>query len=62
MTSLQRTGPLTETDENLLVLKQLPDKVTPSRTVEVLARVGILALGSAGIIISIATLASASLH
>ena len=61
MSLLQRTGQLTETDENLLVLK-LPDDVTSSGTVEVVARAAIAAFGIAGIIISIATLVSVLLH
>ena len=61
MSLLQRTARVTETDENLLVFK-LPDDVTSSGTVEVLARVVIATIGIAGIIISIATLLSASLH
>jgi hypothetical protein len=61
MSLLQRTGQFTESDENLLVLK-LPDDVTSSETVNVLARAAIAVFGIAGIVISIATLASASLH
>jgi len=61
MSSLQRTGQVTETDENLLVLK-LPDDVTSSGTVKVLGRAAVAAFGIAGIIISIATLVGALLH
>ena len=61
MSSLQRTGQVTETDENLLVLK-LPDDVTSSGTVNVVARAAVAAFGIAGIIISIATLVDALLH
>ena len=61
MSLLQRTGQLTETDENLLVLK-LPDDVTSPGTVEVVARAAIAAFGIGGIIISIATLVSVLLH
>ncbi len=60
MSLLQRTGQVTETDENLLVL--IPDDVTSSVTVEVVARAAIAVFGIAGIIISIATLVSALLH
>ena len=74
MSLLQTTDRVTETDENLLVFKLpddvtssgtvevLPDDVTPSRTVEVLVRAAVVALGIAGITISIATLINASLH
>jgi hypothetical protein len=61
MSLLQTTGRVTETDENLLVFK-LPDKVTSSRTVEMIVRTAVAAFGIAGIIISIATLVSALLH
>ncbi len=61
MSLLQRTGQLTESDENLFVLKR-PDDVTSSGTVEALARAAIAAFGIAGIIISIATLVSALSH
>ena len=61
MSLLQRTGQMTETDENLLVHK-FQDDVTSSRVVEVLGRAAIAAFGIAGTIISIATLVSALLH
>jgi hypothetical protein len=61
MSLLQRTDQVTETDENVLVLK-LPDDVTSSGIVNVLAPAAIAAFGIAGIIISIATLVSALLH
>jgi hypothetical protein len=61
MSLLQRTGQLTETDEDLLVPK-LPDDVTSSGTAEAVARPAIAAFGIAGIIISIATLVSVFLH
>ena len=61
MSLLQRTGQITETDEHLLVHK-FPDDVTSSGAVEVLVRAAIATFGIAGIIISIATLVSASLH
>ena len=61
MSLLQRTGRLTETGENLLVLKD-PDDVTSSGIVKVLGRCAIAAFGIAGIIISIATLFSALLR
>jgi hypothetical protein len=52
---------VTETDEDVRILN-VPDDVTSSGTVEVLARAAIAAFGIAGIIISIATLVSVSLH
>jgi hypothetical protein len=58
MSLLQRTD---QADENLVVLK-LPDGLTSSGTVNVLARAAIAAFGIAGIIISIATLVSALMH
>ena len=61
MSLLQRTGQMTETDENLLVHK-FQDDVTSSRVVEVLGCAAIAAFGIAGIIISIAMLVSALLH
>jgi NAD(P)-dependent dehydrogenase (short-subunit alcohol dehydrogenase family) len=61
MSLLQRTGQVTETDENLLVLK-LPDDVTPSRTVKALVRAAVATFGIAGIIISTATLVGALPH
>jgi hypothetical protein len=61
MSLLQRTGQMTETDENLVVHK-FQDDVTSSGAVEVLGRAAIAAFGIAGIIISIATLVSALLH
>jgi uncharacterized membrane protein len=61
MSLLQRTGQVTETDENLIVLK-LPDDVTSSAAVNALGRAAIAAFGIAGIITSIATLVSALLH
>ncbi len=51
---------LTVTDEDARILK--PDDVKPSGTVDVLARAAVAAFGTAGIIISIATLVSALLH
>jgi hypothetical protein len=61
MSSLQRIDQMSETDENLLVLK-LPGDRTSSGTVNVLGRAVVAALGIAGIIVSIATLVSALLH
>jgi hypothetical protein len=61
MSLLQRTDQITETDENLPVLK-LPDDVTSSGSVNVLVPAAVAAFGIAGIIISIATLVSALLH
>ena len=61
MSLLQRTNPVTETDENLLVFR-LPDDVTSSRIVNVLGRAAVLLPLIAGVIISIATLVSALLH
>jgi len=61
MSLLQKTYQVTEADENLLVLK-LPDDVTSSGTVNVVARAAVAAFGIAGIIISIATLVDALLH
>ena len=61
MSLLQESRQVTETDENLLVLK-LPDDVTSSGTVNVVARAAVAAFGIAGIIISIATLVDALLH
>ena len=61
MSLLQRTGQMTETNENVLVHK-FQDDVTSSRAVEVLGRAAIAAFGIAGIIISIAMLVSALLH
>ncbi len=51
---------LTETDEDVRILKLLDD-VKPSGTVDVLGRAAVAAFGIAGIIISIATLVSALL-
>ena len=61
MSLLQRTGRMTETDENLVVHK-FQDDVTSSGVVEVLGRAAVAAFGITGIIISIATLVSALLH
>ncbi len=61
MSLLQKTYQVTEADENLLVLK-LPNDVTSSGTVNVVARAAVAAFGIAGIIISIATLVDALLH
>ena len=61
MSLLQRTAQVTETDANLVVLK-LPDDVTSSGTVKMVVRAAVAAFGIAGIIISVATLVSASLH
>ena len=61
MSLLQRTGQLTETVGNFLVLK-LPDDATSSGTVAVVARAAIAAGGIAGIIVSIATLVGALPH
>jgi len=54
-------GEVTEIDDNLLVFK-LPDHLRSFGTAEVLVRAAVAAFGIAGIIISIATLASALLH
>jgi hypothetical protein len=61
MSLLQKTDRVTEIDKNLLVFR-LPDDVTSSRPVNVLARAAVLLPLIAGIIISIATLVSALLH
>ena len=61
MSILQRTGQVTELNQNLLGLK-LAEDARSSGTVEVLARAAIAAFGIAGIIISSAMLVSALLH
>ena len=61
MSLLQKTDRVTEIDKNLLVFR-LPDDVTSSRPVNVLARAAVLRPLTAGIIISIATLVGALLN
>jgi hypothetical protein len=61
MSLLQRTDQVTETDENILVLKR-PDDVTSSGTVKGVTRAAVATFWIAGLIISIATLVDALLH
>jgi hypothetical protein len=61
MSLLQRTDRVTETDENILVLKR-PDDVTSSGTVRAVTRAAVATFWIAGLIISIATLVDALLH
>jgi hypothetical protein len=61
MSLLQRTDRVTETDENIFVLKR-PDDVTSSGTVTVVTCAAVATFWIAGLIIGIATLVDALLH
>jgi hypothetical protein len=61
MSLLQRIDRVTETDENIFVLKR-PNDVTSSGTVKVVTRAAVTTFWIAGLIISIATLVDVLLH